>query len=84
MRFGGDGEDGGSGGLGEAWTLRRSYTQRGEGDQVFWCICALRVELDRVTGVRGGRQWAGLVRPLTPEAHADERFGSLQVMVLDV
>lgn len=28
MQFGGDGEDGGSGGLGEAWTLRRSYTLR--------------------------------------------------------
>lgn len=39
--------------------------------------------MDGVTGVGGGGQWAGLVRPLTPEAHADEGLGGLQVVVLD-
>ncbi len=39
--------------------------------------------MDGITGVGGGGKWAGFVRPLTPEAHADERLGSLQVMVLD-
>lgn len=40
--------------------------------------------MDGVTGVGGGGQGAGFVRPLTPEAHADERLGGLQVVVLDV
>lgn len=39
--------------------------------------------MDGVTGVGGGGQRAGLVQPLTPEAHADERLGSLQVVVLN-
>ena len=39
--------------------------------------------MDGVTGVGGGGKWAGFVQPLTPEAHADECLGGLQVMILD-
>lgn len=57
--------------------------QRGQSDQVFGSVPPLRVEMDGVTGVGGGGQWARFMRPLTPEAHADERLGSLQVVILD-
>ena len=57
--------------------------QRGQSDQVFGSVPPLRVEMDGVTGVGGGGQWARFVRPLTPEAHADERLGGLQVVILD-
>lgn len=56
--------------------------QRGQSNQVFGSVPALWMEMDGVTGVGGGRQWAGFVRPLTPEAHADERLSGLQVVVL--
>lgn len=53
-----------------------------EGDQVFRGLDEFRLQGERITGVWGGRQWARLVGPLDPGAHAHQSLRSLQVIVL--
>lgn len=52
-----------------------------KGDQVFGGLNDFSLQWERIAGVWGGRQWARLVRPLDPGAHAYQSFCSLQVIV---